>query len=91
MKISADLFGSLEIKLSAQPSFENLWNSDSGLLNCGELLYDCTLYSLYKQKRLCLYLPYNAMAFGCFVPRPTFTLILLLYEIRLKWMFCPYF
>jgi hypothetical protein len=24
LKISADLFGSLEIKLSAQPSFENL-------------------------------------------------------------------
>jgi hypothetical protein len=29
LKISADLFGNLEIKLSAQPSFENL--SEFGL------------------------------------------------------------
>ncbi len=41
-------------------------------------------------ERLCLYLPYVAMTFECFVPRPAFTLILL-YEITLKWMFCPYF
>jgi hypothetical protein len=29
LKISADLFGSLELTLSAQPSFENLKNSGS--------------------------------------------------------------
>ncbi len=37
LKISADLFGSLEIKLSAQPSFENL--SEFGLCAYIQALY----------------------------------------------------
>jgi hypothetical protein len=47
LKISADLFGSLEIKLSAQPSFENL--QEFGLRICDAGVYNFQRCSREKQ------------------------------------------